>query len=473
MKKIVKSFFIAGVFLFYLSSLLPAQDFNKDLYAGRRQKLMETIKAGLVFIRNSEEQRKSNDEFYFPYKVNCDFYYLTGYNDPEAAMILNPQGKKKFILFVKPKNGMSSKWFGDVPGIDGAMKSYGADTAFAFNELEKVLPGLIYGSEKIYYDYNNEQIQKIVEPILNRFGEVGPKEIANISPIIHEMRLIKDEEEIKLLRKAVDITCDAHLEAIKSIKPGMYEYEIGAIFSFVFERNGALSKGFAPIIASGPNATIYHYSKQNRQTKNGELIMMDMGAEYLDYTADVTRVVPVNGRYTPEQKELYDVVLSMLEAVISNMKTGNSLSDCIRKSEEVALDGLFKLGLITDRQTIWQHQLYYFPYICHSIGLDIHDVGQGEDVILQPGMVFAVEPLLYVGDNLVDSFRMMAVRYYGIKESEVDEFLKAIKPAFEKYKGVAARVEDDVLITESGNEVLSSKLPRSTEEIEKLMSMTK
>jgi len=219
-----------------------AQDFNKEIYANRRQKLLENIKTGIVVMKNSDEQHKSNDENYFPYKVNCDFYYLTGYEDPEAAFILLPEGKKKFIMFVKPKNAISSQWFGDVPGIEGAMKTYGADTAFIYSDFERILRGNLYSSEKMYYDFYNKQLQEIIEPLLLKTRGYGPKEIVNVSPIVHEMRLIKDSEEIKLIRKAVDITCDAHLEAFKAIEPGMYEYEIEAVFSYIFKKMVLLIK---------------------------------------------------------------------------------------------------------------------------------------------------------------------------------------------------------------------------------------
>jgi len=447
-----------------------AQDFNKEIYANRRQKLLENIKTGIVVMKNSDEQHKSNDENYFPYKVNCDFYYLTGYEDPEAAFILLPEGKKKFIMFVKPKNAISSQWFGDVPGIEGAMKTYGADTAFIYSDFERILRGNLYSSEKMYYDFYNKQLQEIIEPLLLKTRGYGPKEIVNVSPIVHEMRLIKDSEEIKLIRKAVDITCDAHLEAFKAIEPGMYEYEIEAVFSYIFKKNGSLDKGFAPIIATGTNATIFHYSGLKKQCKSGEMVMMDMGAEYMNYTADVTRVVPVNGKYSDVQKEVYEINLQMEEAVISAMKPEAILSDCYQKAENIAKNGLFKLGLITDKNTTWQHMLYYFPYVGHPIGLDVHDVGEPVVVVLKPGMVYAIEPLIYVGENLVESFRLNAKRYYGAKDSDIEAFLKGTRSAFEKYKGVASRIEDDILITETGNEVLSSKLPRTIKEIEKIMA---
>jgi Xaa-Pro aminopeptidase len=470
MKKSILS--TIGLFLMFFSLFINpsfAQEFDKEIYETRRQKLMENIKAGFVVIKNSDEQIRSNGENYFPYKVNCDFYYLTGYKDPEAILILHPEGKNKFIMFVKPKNAFSSQWFGDVPGIEGAMDVYGADTAFAYSEFENKVREFLYSNEKIYYDFYNKQLKETLEPLLQKTNGYGPREIVNISPIVHEMRLVKDEHEISLIRKAVDITCEAQLEAIKAIEPGMFEYEIGAIFSYVFEKNGT-TKGFAPIIASGSNATVYHYSGSKGQLQSGDLLMMDMGAEYMDYTADITRVVPVNGRYTLEQKEVYEIVLLMEEAVIAHMQPGNNIADCYKKAENIAKDGLFRLGLITDKNTTWQHLLYYFPYIGHPIGLDVHDVGNTENLILEPGMVFAIEPLIYIGDNLIAAFSVIVQKFYHIPEAEVDSFLASIKPVFEKYKGIAARVEDDILITETGSEVLSSKLPKTVKEIEKVMS---
>lgn len=473
MKSISKLLFIAGwAVTIILADKAVAQDYNKEIYAARRQKLMEKITSGIIIVKNSDPQLKSNDEDYSPYRVNSDFYYLTGYEDPEAALILLPEAKKKFILFVKPRNAMSSQWYGDVPGIEGAMKTYGADTAFAYNDFGFKLWGYLRSEKIIYYDFFNKQINDIVYPTFTGAKRGGETQLINISPIVHEMRLIKSDEEIRLIRKAVDIACEAHSEAIKAIKPGVYEYEIGAIVSYIFEKNGSSGKAFAPIVAAGKNATIFHYSTLRGQAKSGELMMMDLGTEYSNYSSDVTRVLPVNGKFSTEQKEIYEIVLAMQESLFASMKTGANLSECYGKAEEIAKEGLFKYGLITDKNTKWQHFLYFFPGVGHPIGLDVHDVGapNSDRLILKPGMVYAIEPLIYIGENLVDNFRIMASRYYGIKENEVDAFLKTTKQAFEKYKGVAARVEDDVLITETGNEVLSAKLPRTIKELEKLMT---
>lgn len=470
-KQITTIFLISFILLVSFSVSLFSQEYNKDLYAKRRRNLMEGIKEGVVIFRNSQPAHRSADEDYAPYRTNSDFYYLTGFDEPSALFILLPDEDKKFIMFVMPQNAMSSQWFGDVPGIDGAMKIYGADTAYSFRDFNKVIGKYLTGKKKVYLDFGNREFRNIINTEIDKTKDGISKEQIDIARVIHEMRIIKDAEEIKLIRKSVDITCNAHIEALKAIEPGMYEYEIAAIYSYIFEKEGAADKAFPAIAASGPNATIYHYSSNRRQTKAGDLVMLDMGAEYQKYSSDVTRVFPVNGKFTREQKEIYELVLVMEDAVIKHMKPGNKFGDCLQKAENLAKEGLFKLGLIIDKNSKWQHLLYYYPFICHGVGLDVHDVGIiGENTELKPNMVFALEPLIYVGENLIESFKLQTERGLSIPLAEIESFLNTIKPAFDKYKEIAARIEDDILITGNGNEILSLKVPRNVNDIEKMMA---
>jgi Xaa-Pro aminopeptidase len=412
---------------------------------------------------------------YYPFRSNSDFFYLSGFEEPDAAFILLPEGEKKFIMFVQPKNAFSSQWFGDVPGVEGAMVTFGADTAYALDQFENVLRQHLFRKQRVYFDIRNEELNTTVQALISQLRGRGPKEMIDVLQYTHEMRIIKDSQEIELIRKAVEIVCEAHQEAMKAIEPGMYEYEIASIFSYVFEKNGSLDKAFESIVASGPNATIFHYSQVKRQTQDGDLIMMDMGAEFNNYASDVTRVLPVNGKFTKKQKDVYEIVLDMLDVIVEHMIPGNKWFDCMAKSESIAKEGLFRLGLITDRDTEWQHLLYYYAYAGHAMGLDVHDVGDYGSYrdggrVLEPGMVFAVEPMIYIGDNLVESFRLHVTRRYRIPEETVDAFLKEIEPAFNRYNHVAARVEDDILITEDGNENLSAHLPKTVKDIEKMMA---
>jgi Xaa-Pro aminopeptidase len=468
-------FLICFIFSIIYILSLHAEDFNKRLYEKRRQNLMKKMETGIAVFKNSEHARRSNDVNYYPFRTNSDFYYLTGFEDPGAAFILLPEGDKKFILFVQQKNAISAQWFGDVPGIKGAMEIFGADTAFAIDQFDKMLGRYLARKKRVYLDINNNDLTEAVHNHMSRLRSYGPKKMIDVLQYIHEMRIIKDPMEIKLIQKAVRISCDAHLEVMKAIEPGMYEYEINSIFSYIFEKNGSNDKAYESIVASGPNASIFHYSKLNRKTKNGELVMMDMGAEFKNYTSDITRVLPLNGKFSKEQKEIYEIVIEMEKGIIEHMIPGNKWFDCLKQAEPIAKEGLYRLGLITDKETNWQHLLYYFAYCGHPIGLDVHDIGDYGSFrdggrVLEPGMVFAVEPLLYIGDNLVESFKMNVKRRFKKTEEEVDIFLNKTKPVFEKYACIAARVEDNILITKEGNENLSLKLPRTVKEIEKTMT---
>ncbi len=456
----------------FMSGIACAEEFGIEIYAKRRQALMDSVKSGMIILKNSGLSPRSGDDNYFPYRVNSDFYYLTGLEDPDAVMLLLPEPDVKYILFVKPKNAIDAAWNGEVPGIEGAMRIFGADTAFALDEFEKQVQGYLFRNRTLYYDLYSKQAQALVQSLLNKTYGYGPKELADIRPWIKKMRLIKDAEEIRRIRKAVDITSEAHIEVMKAVEPGMAEYEIGAMFNYLFQKNGASGPAYESIVASGPNATIFHYPAGNRRTQIGDLVMMDVGAEYMNYTSDVTRVIPVSGKFSAPQKELYELALSMEEAIIAGMKPGANLGECLNRSRMIAKEGLHKLGLITDKESPWQYLLYYLPYEGHQIGLDVHDVGgYGYDrIVLKPGMVYAIEPLIYVGENQIESFRSQAVNYFQVSEKEVDDFLGAIRPAFEKYKTIAARVEDDVLITETGHEVLSAKVPKTVKDIEKMMA---
>ena len=454
---------------------LQAEDFNKEIFRKRRQKLMEQMEGGIAVFKNAGHALRNNDVYYYPFRSNSDFFYLSGFEDPDAAFIVLPEGEKKFIMFVQPKNTFSSQWFGDVPGVEGAMKIFGADTAYALEQFENILRQYLFRKQRVYFDIKNEELNDTVRSLISQMRGRGPKEMIDVHQYTHEMRIIKDSGEIELIRKAVNIACDAHLEVMKAMEPGMYEYEIASIFSYVFEKNGSSDKAYESIVASGPNATIFHYSQVKRQTQEGDMVMMDMGAEFNNYASDITRVLPVNGKFTKEQIDGYEIVLDMLDKIIRHMVPGNKWFDCLMQSESIAKEGLFRLGLITGKDTQWQHLLYYYAYAGHAMGLDVHDVGDYGSFrdggrVLEPGMVFAVEPMLYIGDNLIESFRLNTTRRFRIPEETVDKFLEEIEPVFQKYNHIAARVEDDILITKDGNESLSVGLPKTVKDIERMMA---
>lgn len=448
---------------------------NGPDYAQRRQRLMAQLEAGSVaIIRNHQPAHRSNDGDYFPFRSNSDFFYLTGSEEPGSTLVLTPGGRFPVALFVKPENARTIQWFGEVPGVKGAMETLGADTAFAVADFDRLLLGLVSTKSKVYFEWEDEELFDQVRSAMKNGHRSEPRQFMDITPLIHEMRVIKDDWEVAQIRHSVDILCEAHREAMRVLQPDMAEHEINAVFSYILEKRGSKSKSFESIVASGPNASVYHYSGLDRVARSGELVMIDMGAEYGNYASDVTRVLPVDGRFSPEQKAVYDIVLKMENAMIDHLKPGNRFQDAINKALDIARAGCFELGLTLDKDSPWQYLLYVYPYIAHGMGLDVHDVGNYGSFrdggrVLEPNMVFAVEPLIYVGENLVDAFRMDVRRQFNLTDEEVDAFLTQIKPVFDRYVGVAIRIEDDVLITENGNEVLSAQLPRTAEAIEKAM----
>ena len=430
------------------------------------------MEGGIAVFKNPAVSNRNSDVDY-PYRANSDFYYLTGFTYPSVAFIIDPDGEKKFVMFVEEKSTMTSMWLGEIPGVEGAMAVYGADTAYAIDRFEEMLRRSIRGKEKIYCDVGNKELYETIHSLLPPPGR-RPKELVDVLPIIHEMRVIKGPEEIELLQKSIMITCDAHIEVMKAAKPGMYEYELGAVIDYVYKKNGSLRKGFPSIIGSGPRSCVFHYDANNHQTQNGDLVVLDIGAEYGFYSADVTRTIPINGKFSKEQKEVYELVLAGQKAAIEDMVPGRGCRECYQQAEEIIKKGLYRLGLITDENTSWQYRAFYYPYISHWLGLDPHDAGDYGDPMqggrpLEPGMVLTIEPGLYFGENLLAGFREITIRYVGVAEEEVDAFLEQVRPVFEKYKNIGIRIEDDILITEDGNRNLSAKAPKTVEDIENMM----
>ncbi|MCG8606078.1 Xaa-Pro dipeptidase, partial [bacterium] len=282
------------------------------------------------------------------------------------------------------------------------------------------------------------------------------------APILNQMRLIKNDGDWRMgLQKAIDISAEAHIEAIKSIESGMYEYEVQAVFEYVFRKSGSPRNGYQCIVGSGANSTILHYNVNNRRMKTGDMVVMDCGAEYGYYSADITRSVPVSGEFTDAQKELYRIVLDAQKAAIAMVKPGVRKSQLDSTISDILGEGLVKLGLIRNKR---DHRMFSLHGYAHWIGLEVHDVGaytvNGRAVVFEPGMVFTVEPGLYVRP---DVFEKMKERSYS--ESEIEQ----IRPVVEKYMHVGIRIEDDIVVTESGHRNLSASVPKEIEDIERLM----
>lgn len=428
------------------------------MFKKRREVFLNKMNGGVAVFVNPDESVRSNDTNY-KYRPNTDFYYLTGFTEPNSVAVFLPNHPEhKFILFVRPRDPEKETWDGRRAGVEGAVKNFGADIAFSIDELETKLPEYLKNMENLYYTIGAypEFDQKIINMIVNlrkkgRKGDYAPTSIIEVGVITHEMRSIKSPEEIELMKKANEISQDAHIEVMKQVKVGMYEYEVEALIENIFRKNGASAPSYNSIVGTGVNATILHYVENDAQLKDGDLLLIDAGAEYKYYCGDITRAIPVNGKFSKAQKELYEIVLEAELEAIKVAKVGNSFHSVHEKAVQVLTEGLVKLGflqgaideLIKDEK----YRTFYMHNTSHWLGMDVHDVGKyyvnGESIKLEVGMLLTVEPGLYIQEGM-----------QGVPE---------------EYIGIGIRIEDDILITETGNEVLSQRVPKTVEDIEKMM----
>jgi Xaa-Pro aminopeptidase len=422
-------------------------------------------KDAVAIIPAAHEATRSYDTE-FKFHQDPDFYYLTGFPEPDAIAVIAPANKKApFTLFVRPRDPLMETWYGRREGTKGAVKNYGADKAFPIEKFESELAKMLNGNEKLYYRFGLDQkLDQIILQYLSgqRFRRLKtaypPHTIIDPTLILGEMRLHKTPEEIELMQKSADIACEAHVLAMKKCKPGMNEFEIEAIIENHFRMSGAGGVAYNSIIGGGKNATILHYVENNAPLKDGDLLLIDAGAEYKGYASDITRTFPVNGKFTKPQREIYDVVLDAQEKCIEATKTGNTVKSRQELSIELLTEGMKKLGLLKGKtQDLIKKKTfmkYYMHGVGHYIGLDVHDAGRyfteqqaKNSRPFAPGMVLTVEPGLYIPPD--------------------------DKTAPAKYRGIGIRIEDDVLVTENGNVNLTAKVPKDADEIEELMNKGK
>jgi Xaa-Pro aminopeptidase len=436
----------------------------KEFYKDRRTRLMEKIQGGILIISTS----KPTDE---------NFYYLTGFDESDAICVLIPGTAKPFQMFVLPDEPSSRLWTGKRHGSKGTIDEFGADYAYNVNDASKILDEMIGDKSTIYMDPEDSNVKGLID-------ELHKKKIKfeNPKPIIDEMRVIKDSYEIKNLRNACKVTCEAYIRAVKNTKPGLVEHEIQAEVEYVFTRNG-MQLGYPSIVGSGPNAAVLHYEKNNRKMQSGELLLMDVGAACNHYSADLTRTIPVAGKFSKEQKDLYELILKAQNAAIKDMIPGKMILDCHHTATRIIIEGLARMGLITDTSKFWQKRFYIQYRNDHYIGLNVHDAGSygsfnaaARDTYiinpkikgraLEPGMVLTMEPGLYLAAERIDQIKEI---FPDLAQKEIDAFVAKVKPVYLKYAGTGIRIEDDILITRDGNEVLTARAPKTIQEIEKLM----
>ncbi len=431
----------------------------------RLKKFINEIgKDSIAIIPAAHEKTRSYDTEY-KFRQDSDFLYLTDFPEPDAVAVITPNKKKKYTMYVRPRDPEMETWYGRREGTEGAKKNYGVQKAVSIEKFEQELPKLLHGYEKLYYRFGVDE--KLDLLILNYLSgqrvrrlktAYPPHTIVDPTIIVHEMRLHKTDEEIELMAKAGEIAAEAHILAMKKTKPGMNEAEVEAIIEHHFRMNEANGVAYNSIVGGGENATILHYVENNAELKDGDLLLIDAGCEYKGYASDITRTFPVNGKYTQPQKDIYEVVLETQKACIEATKTGTTIKERQDLSIEMLTEGMKKLGLLkgSTKKLIKdkKYEAYYMHGVGHYIGMDVHDAGRyftdqksKNSRPFAPGMVLTVEPGIYVPPDA--------------------------KNAPAKYRGIGIRIEDDVLVTEDGNRNLTSKVPKEIEEIEDLMNKGK
>ena len=426
----------------------------------RRKRLMDMIGSDSIAIIPTSSVYIRNRDVEFPFRPDSDFFYLTAYPEPEAVAVLIPdRADGEFILFCRESDEEMETWHGRRAGLEGALEVYGADDAFPIEDMDDILPGLIEGHERIFYNMGSDQnfdqrVMAWVKQIRDkaRTGVVAPDEFISLNHFLHDMRLYKSRQEIKLMRQAARISSKAHERAMQSCKPGMHEYQIEAELIHEFIRNGARAAAYPSIVGSGANGCILHYTENQDEINDGDLLLIDAGAEYHGYASDVTRTFPASGRFSTAQRQAYDLVLAAQLAAIEEVKPGNHWNDPHDAAVRVLTEGMVELGILKgDPEQLIKDQdytKYYMHRTGHWIGMDVHDVGDykldGEWRMLEPGMVMTVEPGLYLPAGT-----------RGLPK---------------KWWNIGIRIEDDVLVTKDGYEVLSKDATKQADEIEELMA---
>jgi len=436
---------------------------SKKEFAARRQLLMSHMEPNSIAILPSATEKIRNRDADYPFRQDSDFYYLSGFPEPEAVLVLMPGREHgETILFCRERDRTREIWDGYRAGPEGACKKYQADDAFPIADIDDILPGLLEGRERVYYSMGRDQVfdQQVMTWVNAiraqvRSGASPPGEFLNLDHLLHDQRLFKRAAEVRTMKAAADISAEAHCRAMQLCKPGLYEYELEAELLHTFLRAGSRSPAYNSIVGSGNNACILHYVENTKQMKEGDLVLIDAGCELEHYASDITRTFPVSGKFSPEQKAIYEIVLDAQAAAIDVIQPGNHWNDPHEVSVKVITEGLINLGLLEgDIDTLIveeQYKRFYMHRIGHWLGMDVHDVGDykidGEWRVLEPGMVMTVEPGIYIAPD----------------ETTVAK----------KWRGIGIRIEDDVVITKSGCEVLSSGVPKTVKEIEKLMRSKK
>lgn len=428
-------------------------------YAKRRKLLMRMAGNDAILVLPAAPERIRSRDTHYPFRQDSDLLYLTGFPEPEAVLVLVPGRKHgEVILFCRERDAEREGWDGPRFGPEGAVEAFGLDDAYPITDLDDILPGMLEGRSRVYYHFGRDQEfdLKLIGWLnrvraMARLGAQPPHEFLELGHLLDELRLFKDRDELRLMQRAADISVLAHEAAMRAARPGVHEYQLQAEVERVFRSHDA-DPAYSSIVGAGTNACVLHYRANAAQAKDGELVLIDAGAEYRGYAADITRTFPVNGRFTKEQRALHDLVGAAQAAALDVARAGIPYEAGHVAAVETLTEGLLRLGLLKGRLeknlSDGSYKRFYRHKTGHWLGLDVHDVGEyridGQSRLLEPGMVFTIEPGLYVSpdDTTVDA----------------------------KWRGIGIRTEDDVLVTAGDPQVLTAPLARSADEIEALMA---
>jgi Xaa-Pro aminopeptidase len=420
----------------------------------RRQRVKDAMGEGVLVVFAAQHAYRNNDVEQ-EWRQDSDFYYLSGFDEPESVLVLRGGAEPRFVLFVRPRDPEREAWDGPRAGVEGAVADFGADAAYPLAELAERLPELLGNVDSVHFALgrvraNDDIVLRALDGVrrLARRGVACPRSVVDARVVLHEERLIKAPDEIASMERAVAITAAGHTAVMARTRPGMFEYEAEAVLRSTFREQGSERHAYPPIVGSGPNATVLHYRNNNRRMQDGDLLLVDAGSEYDYYASDVTRTFPVSGRFTAPQRRIYELVLAAELEAIAAVRPGVTLDDVHAVAARVLAAGLIELGLVEGpldaALEAERHKPWFMHRTSHWLGMDVHDVGayyaERKPRPLLPGMVLTVEPGLYF--------------------TERDERVPA------EYRGIGVRIEDDVLVTEAGARVLSEEIPKQVAAVE-------
>jgi Xaa-Pro aminopeptidase len=430
--------------------------FDPAIFAARRDAYMQALGTGAVAVVRSLPERLRNGDAYHAFRQHSDLVYLTGFLEPDTTLVLRPGAEtERVVMFVRPRDPEMELWDGRRAGIEGAKERYGANAAYPSAELPARLWELLANTNELHYCLGlDDHMDLLIGAALVRLrklekkGKRPPQVVVDPRAALHELRLHKRPEELAALHKAAAISCDAHVLAMGLGRPGVFEHEIEALIDYTFRKRGGNGRGYNTIVGAGENATILHYTENRCAIADGDLVLVDAGCEYNHYTADITRTWPASGRFTAPQRRVYEAVLATQKAAVAMARPGATIDElhahCIKQLTEAMLQLRLLTGKLDDRIADHSYRKYYMHGTSHWLGLDVHDVGaytlNGKPRLLAPGMVITVEPGLYIAADAPD--------------------------APPELRGIGVRIEDDIVITAEGHEVLTAACPKEIEELE-------